>query len=184
MATLSDIVSVTVNTNEYEVFFWGDKNLLVDQITQDGTHVFKYEDVESYIKKNPDLIDAPIPKIVNMTIEQMRAECDDYHYNIILQQGFQWEGYSIRADSISQQNVNGFMSAITAGVDVFPIVWRTIENVNISFADSSEFQLFAEKMMSFVNQSYKDKWIVKDNIENAPTLIDAKKYYDDYVKGA
>jgi len=114
---------------------------------------------------------------------RLNKACDKHLESVILQSGFPWGEHTIRCDAVSQQNATGFMTAIAAGINPFPIVWRTIENVNISFSDVTEFQPFAEAMMGFINQKFQEKWSAKDTIAAAETEEEANQIYQDYIGG-
>lgn len=90
-------------------------------------------------------------------------------------------GYTIQADSVAQQNANGFLSAAQSGINIFPVVWRTKENELVHIYSLDVLQRFTQEMLNFVQEEFHKKWQFKDYIDSALTEEDAVKFYNQYA---
>jgi hypothetical protein len=97
-----------------------------------------------------------------------------------LDTGFTFNTYSIKADQVSQDNANGFLTANQLGLVTFPIAWRTVDNLMMSIADSTELITFTSTMLGFVQGIFQDSWDVKDAIELATTIEEVQTLYAGY----
>lgn len=109
------------------------------------------------------------------------SEIDSALYSKRLTGGFPYEGNIFQADSVAQQNANGFLTAVLAGLPVFPIVWRTKLNTNVEFADAASFSAFATVMLAFVQQQFHETWAAKDALRSAPDYGTASSVYQQYM---
>lgn len=108
-------------------------------------------------------------------------EVDAALYEVHLANGFTLNGNTFQSDSVAQQNATSFLTAITAGLNVFPIIWRTKENTNISFPDITSFSTFATTMLGFVQEQFHETWAAKDAIRAATDFDTAYLAYAQYM---
>lgn len=104
-----------------------------------------------------------------------------YHLSKKLSDGFTYQGLIVQADPAAQQNANGFLTALSAGMPVLPIVWRTKDNTNIVIESESDFKLFATAMLVFVQSCYHTEWAAKDAVRAAADFDTAWVAYQGYM---
>jgi len=118
--------------------------------------------------------------ILSTTVSTHLLLCEE-SLQLILKAGFPYDGVTIQADPIAQQNANGYLTALQSGVPVpFPIEWRTKENTSYFIPDLDAFRLFAAAMLSFVQQVFHSTWSVKDAIRSATTPAEITTLYNAY----
>lgn len=104
------------------------------------------------------------------------------HLQKALERGFDFGGHRIQADGVAQQNANGYLTAIQAGVPVpFPIQWRTRANTSYDIPDLDTFRLFAAAMLSFVQEVFHSTWAAKDAIRSSATIAEVESLLEAYL---
>lgn len=127
---------------------------------------FEYRD--GHVIKPPD----PAPSLDEF--KALLSEEIEKYFLLYLRKGFKFREYTISCDPVSQSNGLGFLNAISLGVQVFPIVWRTVENVNIEIEKAEEFIDFAEVMFETIKIKYLEKWEAKDGVAKAKEKEEAR----------
>lgn len=96
----------------------------------------------------------------------------------VLLDGFSYQGVRIQADPVAQQNASGYLTAVSAGVQMtFPVPWRTKANDTHLIHGLEDLKAFAAKMLQFVQTVFQTRWAVKDALRAAATLEQAEALY-------
>lgn len=153
------------------------------------------ERIEAKLESLPPGTKLENGKIVRMTdLEMERAAFDanpdcwqasllyrcDRIRDTRLRNGFSFGGHVIQADPTAQQNANGFLTSIAANLSPFPILWRTLSNKMVSFANADEFRPFASQMLAFVQAQFHAEWAAKDAIRSAATFQEKYSAFTSY----
>lgn len=173
--------SVTKNTKEqYEKIRWQDSRPKPtwEQLEEEWEkYSTKLDDPDAYWNEEEQIWVLPIEIIRQMYIKEI-----DEIFPSILEQGFTYEEHTIQADEIAQNNLTSYMSAISAAVNVFPLVWRTRENTYIWFYNIYDFNLFGEAMLQFKQTKYLSRWNAKDQINVAQNEEEILTIYKTYIE--
>jgi len=100
-----------------------------------------------------------------------------------LDAGFTLGQHTIRADSYSQVRLQMYYVRHMDGVDIFPLDWRTKENVYYTILDITTFRTLISAFNTFLKTTYEDSWTVKDAIESATTIEEVETAYEGYING-
>lgn len=134
---------------------------------------------------NMQIVDGKLVEYTEAEMDRMRwdadltawkeSACDAAEEELAasLKAGFSYGGATIQADAVAQQNANGYLSMMTNGVQVLPIIWRTKDNAYHQFTDEAEFRTFCGAMLEFVQSRYRATWAAKDAIRLAQKYEDA-----------
>lgn len=96
--------------------------------------------------------------------------------------GFIFQDMKFQADPLAQSNATGFLTAVTAGLPVLPITWRTLDNVMVQFQAANDFAHFASAMMFAIQEVYVSIWTAKDEVRGADTVEEVESILDGYLK--
>jgi len=97
------------------------------------------------------------------------ASCDIFLHDVLLKRSVLVGNDRFQIDEIAQANANGFLTAHGAGLNIFPIVWRTSDNKNLQIESFESFTPIATAIMLSVQEAYNKTWRAKDIIREATT---------------
>ncbi len=147
-----------------------------------------YQEVLERIDEGEEVQPEHIPTEKEKEEEQYNINSDWYKYEINKRidtirekktfSGFPFNNRTIQADPVSVTNANGFMSAVLAGIAIYPIRWITKENDFIEFNNADEFKNMVIAMLAFVQEKFYEARLAKDEIINA---TDFETIYNIYI---
>lgn len=102
--------------------------------------------------------------------------------NTRVEAGFEYEGYTIQADDGSQSIAHQYLTKYLAGVEIFPLLWRTKDNQYLTLSTITEFTAFTDAMTLHVNTQFSTSWTAKDDIDAASTEEEILEIYNSYME--
>jgi len=97
-------------------------------------------------------------------------------------EGFSFNGFQIQADSGSQAIAHQYLTKQIAGMVVFPITWRTMDNQYMQIIDSVEFTAFTDAMTAHINGHFAESWTAKDQIDSAVSVEEVETIFNTYME--
>ena len=107
-----------------------------------------------------------IDQVKSTKILEINSKRDDTRNALIVE----YNGNIFDADPVSQNNLIGTVSAITAGLPVAdPTVWRTADNINVNMSHTDLVAL-GGTLLTTIEQLYEKSWTLKGQVESATTI--------------
>jgi len=148
----------------------------------DPYNKYDIQDVAAYATAHPEDVEEEKTVVFPSYREAAVRQVEELHPKI-LEHGFMFGGVRIQADTVAQQNANGFLTAISSGIPVpLPIEWRTKANLTYLIESVDDFKLFAGTMLSYVQTVFHKTWKAKDDIRASTTYEQVDELLEEYTE--
>lgn len=98
-----------------------------------------------------------------------------------ISEGFIYNSNNFQTTPEFQALVNKYLIEHLLGVNIFPFEWITDNNVKIEITDISILTGLKNKMYTHISTCREEAFLVKQNILNSSTAIEAKDFYTSYM---
>lgn len=97
-----------------------------------------------------------------------------------INKGFKFKNKLIQSDTNSQSAINQHLTKVLAGVNVFPLTWRTMDNKSLVIEDKDTFIQLNQVMHEHINKCMTESWECKDAITKSKSIGVVKALFEEY----